>query len=125
MASLLIRRFSLARACPRRLVSGWALNEVENSAQRGGALLRAGVRGKEAHRNDCSMSWCASAAVAIAVADPGHLVRPGLVASLGHEIEVVIGGDHHVEAARVARISVEHGAGRVLVEHADARQLRH
>src|SRR5262245_5095304 len=52
--------------------------------------------GKESHRSDDSMSWFTSASVAIAVAHPGHLVRPGLVASLGHEIEVVISGVHHV-----------------------------
>src|SRR6516164_4166357 len=102
MASLLIRRFFGAG--------------LSHSVMAGG---------KESHRNDGSMSWFASASVAIAVAHPGHLVRPGLVASLGHEIEVVISGVHHVEAARVARIGVEDGAGRVLVEHADARQLFH
>src|SRR6516164_2284557 len=98
MASLLIRRFFWGRPVPRRH-----------------------DRGKESHRNDGSMSWFTSASVAIAVAHPGHFVRPGLVASLGHEIEVMIGGVHHVEAARVARIGVKHGAGRILVEHADAR----
>src|SRR5262245_20978377 len=71
------------------------------------------------------MSWFASAAVAIAVVHPGHLVRPGLVPSLLHEIGVEIGSVHHVDAARVARIGVEHGTGCVLVEHADARQLSH
>src|SRR5262245_64319950 len=101
MASLLIRRFFWGRPVPRRH-----------------------GRGKESHRNDGSMSWFTSASVAIAVAHPGHLVRPGLVASLGHEIEVMIGGVHHVEAARVARIGVKHGA-RSEEHTSELQSLRH
>jgi hypothetical protein len=44
----------------------------------------------------------------------------GFVPAFGDEVEVVIGGVHHVEAARVAPVGVEDRAAVVLCKDADA-----
>src|SRR5262249_20065428 len=65
-----------------------------------------------------------SAPILVPALDPGHRLRQrGLVAALGLQIEVMVGGVHHVDPTRVARVGVEDGAARVLVEHADAGPL--
>src|SRR5439155_19429268 len=43
-----------------------------------------------------------------------------LVAPLGGQVEVVVGGVQHVDSPRVGGVGVKNGAARVLVEHADA-----
>src|SRR5262249_54372745 len=66
------------------------------------------------------------AAIAVAIAHPAHRMRllARLVASLRHQVEVLIRGVHHVEAARIARIGMEYAAARILEKYADAGQLR-
>ena len=62
--------------------------------------------------------------VAVMVAHPRH--GPGqrrLVATLGREVEVVVGADQQVEPARISRVGVEDGAVIVLVEGAEAGKL--
>src|ERR1700674_1712694 len=60
--------------------------------------------------------------VPIVVPDPCHGVgQATLIATLGHEVEEVVGADHDVEAPRVSRVGVKDGAGIVAVEHAGAR----
>jgi hypothetical protein len=60
--------------------------------------------------------------VLISVVVPDPLLRVWqvqLIAALGDQIEVLIGGVHHVDAARKAGIGMKHRAALVLVEHAD------
>src|SRR5882724_12150734 len=59
------------------------------------------------------------------MAEPRHGGgQVGLVASLGDQIEEVVGTVQHVEAARITRVGVKDGARRVLAEHADAGSFR-
>ena len=61
-----------------------------------------------------------SVLVSVVVPDPGLRVwKVLLIAALGNQIKVLIGGVHHVDAACKARIGMKHRAALVLVEHAD------
>jgi len=46
-----------------------------------------------------------------------------LVASLGNQIQVVVGGVQHIDAAGVARVGVENCAVLVFIEHTDSLSL--
>jgi hypothetical protein len=62
--------------------------------------------------------------VLVAKLQPRHRIGQAvLVAYLRNQIEIVIGRILHVEAARVAGISMEHGAVAILVEDAGAGHL--
>src|ERR1700737_4608471 len=62
---------------------------------------------------------CASSVlVSVVVADPVLCRFRILISSLRNQIEVVIGGVHHVDAPRIARVGVKDSAALVLVEHA-------
>ncbi len=62
------------------------------------------------------------AAVFIATPQPRHVLgQLYLVAPLGHEVEDLISGVHHVEPARVRGVSVEDAAALVAVKDAHAR----
>ena len=57
--------------------------------------------------------------VTVAIMHPGLSVgQSRLVAPLWNEVEIVIGGVHHVHTALVAGIGVEYLSARLLVEHA-------
>src|ERR1700741_2814396 len=67
------------------------------------------------------MMRCLVVSVLIVPADPLHReIEAVLVAALGHEVEVLVGAVHHVDAARVAGIGVEHLAVLILGEDADS-----
>src|SRR5207247_11438148 len=58
--------------------------------------------------------------------DPGlREFQVVLVPPLGNQVEVVVGGVQHVDSPRVARVRVENGAARVLVEPAHALTVGH
>src|SRR6266700_1609132 len=62
--------------------------------------------------------------VLVAQADPVHRIGQAvLVTAERGEVEILIGGVHHVEAAGEAGIGVKNLAGLVAEEHADAGQL--
>src|SRR5437763_16754743 len=65
----------------------------------------------------------ASPVVFVAMANPTLRGYRSLVPALRHEVEVMVAGVHHVDAARIAGIGVEDGALRVAIKHADARQI--
>ena len=61
-----------------------------------------------------------SVLVSVVVPDPGLRVwKVLLIAALRNQVEVLIGGVHHVDAARKTGIGMKHRAALVLVEHAD------
>src|SRR5438477_6076575 len=59
-----------------------------------------------------------SAFVAIVVPHPVLWRFRVLISPFGNQVEVVIGGVHHVDSARVGGVGVKNGAAFVLVEHA-------
>ena len=62
-----------------------------------------------------------SVLVSVVVPDPCLRVWKVLLsATRGNQVEVLIGGVHHVNAARKAGIGMKHRAALVLVEHADS-----
>src|SRR5260370_15226247 len=71
------------------------------------------------------LSVHSSVLVSVMVPDPGlRTFWTILISPFGNEIEVLVGGLHHVDSPRVARVGVKHRAARVLVEHADALTVR-
>ncbi len=61
-----------------------------------------------------------SVLVSVVVPDPCLRVwKFLLIAALGNQVEVLIGGVHHVDAARKAGIGMKHRAALVLVERAN------
>src|SRR5262245_19232683 len=63
--------------------------------------------------------------ILIVSADPFHReFEPVLIAALWSEIEIVVGTIEHIDAARVARVSVEHLTAVILVEDADSNLFR-
>src|SRR5215471_17561799 len=66
-----------------------------------------------------SVSVC-SVLVSVVVPDPGLRVwKVLLIAALGNQVEVLIGGVHHVDAARKAGIGMKHRAALVFIECAN------
>src|SRR3974390_1482943 len=62
--------------------------------------------------------------ILIVQTDPFHRIGQAfLVSAQRREVEILIGGVHHVEAAREAGIGVKNGAGFVAIERTDPRRF--
>src|SRR5437868_10082665 len=76
------------------------------------------------HAGRAAAQQHASDAILVSPPEPRHRAgRARLVAPPGHEVEILIGGIHHIDSAPEAGIGMEYVIA-LLVEHADPRQVR-
>src|SRR5260370_20359872 len=67
-----------------------------------------------------------SVQVSVVIPDPGlRVFQILLIPSLGNQVEVLVGGIHHIDAPRVARVGVKNRAALVFVEDADTLTIHH
>src|SRR5579864_3242388 len=67
-----------------------------------------------------------SVLVSVMVPDPGlRIFQTLLIASLGNQVEVLVGGIHHIDAPRVTRVGVKNRAVLAFIEDADALTVHH
>src|SRR5260370_26751317 len=67
-----------------------------------------------------------SVLVSVVIPDPGlRVFQTLLIPSLGNQVEGLVGGIHHIDAPRVARVGVKNRAALLLIEDHDALTAHH
>src|SRR5260221_1445753 len=95
-----------------------------------GKQLSAKIRAVRSRAPSCTVALKSvsmrSVLVSVVIPDPGlRIFQTLLIPSLGNQVEVLVGGIHHIDAPRVARVGVKNRAALVLIEDADALTVHH
>src|SRR5258707_8169990 len=106
------------------MAANWAMRNPN------GKQFSAKIRAVRSRAPSCTVALKSvsmrSVLVSVVIPDPGlRIFQTLLIPSLGNQVEVLVGGIHHIDAPRVARVGVKNRAALVFVEDADALTIHH